>query len=190
LRVLEEELGASPVPIHLVNTLIISPFLVGNSSGVLIPRLFESYAREELIKSLRKLGINFGVIENKYTSLGNLILANDRGGVVSPILSISSRRSVAEVLDVEVVTTTIGRFSYVGSLAVSNNRGVLAAPVLKDDESKVIEDVLGIPIYTGTVNGGVEFISSGVVANDRGVVVGAATSGRELMVISQAFGVD
>ena len=190
INVLEEELRVPAIPIYLINTLITSPFIAGNGSGVVLPHLFEDYAREELVKALKKLDINVDVLENRYTSLGNLVLANDRGAIVSPILPISSRKVIAETLDIEVVTTTIGRFSYVGSLGVSNNNGVLIAPVVKEDEMKIIEDVLKVSIYPGTINGGVEFISSGVVANDRGVVVGTATTGRELMVISQAFGVD
>jgi translation initiation factor 6 len=190
ISILEEELGVPAIPVYLINTLITSPFIAGNRNGIVLPHLFEDYAREELVRKLKELDINIGILEHRYTSLGNLVLANDKGAIVSPVLPISSRKIIAETLDIEVVTATIGRFSYVGSLAVSNNNGVLVAPVLKDDEAKIIEDVLKVSTYTGTINGGVEFISSGVVANDRGVVVGTATTGRELMVISQAFGVD
>ena len=142
------------------------------------------------MKILKDIDINIGVLDSKYTSLGNLVLANDKGAVVSPILPISSRKQISDLLDVEVVSTTIGRFSYIGSLATSNNNGVLTSPVIKDDEKIIIEDVLKAPLYTGTINGGVEFISSGVVVNDNGIVVGSATTGRELMMISQAFEVD
>ena len=187
INLLKKELHVPALPVYLVNTLIVSPFLAGNKNGLVIPYLLEDYARESLVNSLRELDINIGIIRDKHTSLGNLILANDRGAVVSPIMSISSRKLISDVLDVEVTTSTIGRFSYVGSLAVSNNAGTLIAPVVKDDEKIIIEDVLKTSLYTGTINGGVEFISSGTVVNDNGVVVGTATTGKELMMISQAF---
>lgn len=190
VAILEEELDASPHPVHLINTLIISPFIAGNRNGVVIPYLFEEYAKDELIKSLKSIDINIGVLKSKYTSLGNLILANDMGAVVSPIIPISSRKTISDILDVEVVPGTIGRFSYTGSLSISNSHGILVAPIIRDDEKMIIEDTLKTPLYTGTINGGVEFISSGIVVNDNGVVVGSATTGRELMTISQAFEVD
>lgn len=190
IDLLEKELCVPALPVYLVNTLIISPFLAGNKNGLLIPYLFEDYAREGLVDSLKDLDINIGVIKSKYTSLGNLILANDRGAIISPIISISSRKLISDVLDVEVVSSTIGRFSYIGSLGVSNNTGTLIAPVVKDDEKIIMEDVLKTSLYTGTINGGVEFISSGIVVNDSGVVVGTATTGRELIMISQAFEVE
>ena len=190
ISVLERELGVPAVPVYLINVLITSPFIAGNKNGIIISYLFEEYAKEELMKTLKDIDINIGVLESKYTSLGNLILANDKGAIVSPILPISSRKKISDLLDVEVVSSTIGRFSYIGSLAISNNNGVLSSPVIRDDEKMIIEDVLKAPLYTGTINGGIEFISSGVVVNDNGVVVGSATRGKELMMISQAFEVD
>jgi translation initiation factor 6 len=190
IREVESELETIPVPVYLINTLILSPFIVCNNNGVILPYLFEEYAKEELVRRLKNLDINIGVIKEKYTSLGNLVLANDKGAIVSPILSLSARKMIADTLDIEVISSTIGRFSYVGSMAVSNNNGVLASPVAKDDEIRMIEDVLKVSLYTGTINGGIEFVSSGIVANDNGVVVGSSTTGRELMIISQAFGVD
>lgn len=190
IDVLRKELGVPSIPVYLVNTLVTSPFIACNKNGVLVSHLFEDYALEELKKALEIFGLNLGVIRERYTSFGNLVLANDKGAVVSPILSLSTRKTIADVLDVEVVSMTIGRFSYIGSLGVSNNAGVLVAPVTKEDEAKVIEDVLKVSLYTGTINGGIEFISSGIIANDKGVVVGSSTTGRELMVITQAFGVE
>lgn len=187
VSLLEKELNASTIPVYLVNVLITSPFIAGNKNGIIIPYLFEEYAKEELVKMMKKIDINVGILKNKYTSLGNLILANDKGAVVSPILSIASRKIISDVLDVEIVPATIGRFSYVGSLAVSNSHGALIAPMIREDEKMVIKDILKTSLYTGTINGGVEFISSGIVVNDNGVVVGTATTGKELMTISQAF---
>lgn len=190
LSLLKEELDAPTIPVYLVNILITSPFIAGNRNGVIISYLFEEYAKEELVKMLKEIGVNVGILKSKYTSLGNLILANDKGALVSPILSISSRKIISDILDVEVVPATIGRFSYIGSLAISNSRGALVAPMIKEDEKMIIKEVLKISLYTGTINGGVEFISSGIVVNDNGVVIGTATTGKELMMISQAFEVD
>jgi len=187
VKVAEKALGVVGVPVKLVSSLILSPFIVCNSNGVIIPRLWEDYAVDELTKSLDGLGINYSIVNFKFNTFGNLVLANDYGAVASPLIAPSIRRIIADTLDVEVVSTTIGRFSYIGSLGVANNKGGVFSSVIKEDEAKLISDVLNISVYNGSVNGGVEFISSGLVANDYGALVGTSTTGRELMVITQAL---
>ncbi len=186
--ILRNELKVEPIPVPLINTLIITPFIACNSNGILIPTLFEEDACNNLKKAANRLGINFQIVDIKYNTLGNLILANDRGAIVSPIIPQSIRRIISDTLDVEVVTGTLGRFSYVGSLAVVNNYGGVITPIVKDDEINLAEEVLKVSLLKGTVNGGSEFISNGLIANDKGVIVGSKTTGKELMIITQALG--
>jgi len=185
-----KELDASPIPVYLVDTLILSPFIIANSKGVVVSNLFESYAMNELRRSLKELDVNFKVVESKYTALGNVVLVNDKGAVSSPILSKNLREAISDILDVEVATSTLGRFSYIGSLAVVNNRYGIVSSSIKEDEKSLIEEVLDVKLYTGTVNSGVELISSGLVVNDHGVVIGEDSSGKELMQISTVFEAD
>ncbi len=44
-----------------------------------------------------------------------------------------------------------------------------------------------MPAEPVTVNGGVPFLSSGIVANTKSVVVGNLTSGPELIMLSRIF---
>ncbi len=182
-----EELDVPSIKLHLTDTLITAPFIVGNSNGLLIPDIFEDFALEQLKKEVRDLDINMAVVSSKYNALGNIIVANDNGALISPIIPYRLKKLISDVLDVEVSTITVGRFSYIGSLVVVNNRSGLVAPVVKEDEKKILEDVLHVDLQEGTVNGGAEFIKLGLVVNDYGVVVGEDTSGAELMNISTIF---
>ena len=47
--------------------------------------------------------------------------------------------------------------------------------------------MLLVPALELTVNGGIPFLSSGVVANTKYVVVGSLTSGPELIMLSRIF---
>ncbi len=187
VRQIVEELDVPAVKLHLTETLITAPFIVGNSNGLLIPDIFEDYALEQLKRDVKKLDINLAIVSSKYNALGNIIIANDNGGLISPIIPFSLKKIISDVLDVEISTVTVGRFSYIGSLVVVNNSNGLVSPVIKDDEKLIIEDILGVNLYEGTVNGGAEFIKLGLVVNDYGVVVGEETSGAELMNISSIF---
>lgn len=179
--------GVEGIPVKLVSSLILSPFVVCNSNGVVIPRIWEDYAVETLVSQLKEMDINYSVVDFRFNTFGNLVLANDSGAVVSPLIAPSIRRIIADTLDVEVASTTIGRFSYIGSLGVANNKGGVFSSVIKEDESRLIRDVLNISVFNGSINGGVEFISSGLVANDIGALVGTSTTGKELMIITQAL---
>ncbi len=135
----------------------------------------------------KELDVNLAVLDSKYNALGNIIVANDNGALVSPLIPYRLKKIISDVLDVETSTITIGRFSYIGSLIVANNDKGLVAPVVKEDERLLIEDILNIKVNEGTVNGGTEFIKLGLVVNDFGVVVGEDTTGAELMNISMTF---
>ncbi len=188
-KVLEisRELDVEGIPIPLVDTAITTPFLICNSNGIVIPNLFEEHAYQELKERVDELGISLALVDHKYNALGNTVVANDRGAVVSPVIPLNIKRLLSDVLDVEVSTSTIGRFSYTGSLISVNNKVGVVAPVIRDDEKSLIEDVLKVKLYEGTVNGGVEFIKLGLVVNDYGVVVGEDSQGPELMNISTVF---
>ncbi len=182
-----EELEVPSIKLHLTDTLLTAPFIVGNSNGLLVPDVFEDFALEQLKRDVNDLDINLAVVSSKYNALGNIIVANDNGALISPIIPYRLKKLISDVLDVEVSTITVGRFSYIGSLVVVNNRSGLVAPVVKEDEKEILEDVLNVNLQEGTVNGGAEFIKLGLVVNDYGVVVGEDTSGAELMNISTVF---
>ena len=96
---------------------------------------------------------------------------------------------IADTLGVEVVPCNIAGLPYVGSLATATNKGVLAHPMLKEDERKVLNDVFKVPVDVGTVNCGIPYVSTGLLGNSRGAVVGLLTTGPEMFIIGQALDV-
>ena len=188
VKVLRNMLGVEGIPIKPLNTRVVSPFIAGNKYGVIISRYVDSDLLYNVKESMEKNGLKVVVLDTKYTALGNLTVFNDKYALVSPIIPIEVRRVIADELDVEVAACTIGRASYIGSLLVVNNKGGLVSPSIREDEHIFIESFLKINVFSGTINSGVPFISSGLVVNDNGIVVGEDTVGRELFVLTQAFG--
>jgi len=60
-------------------------------------------------------------------------------------------------------------------------------PKATEEEIKIISEVLHVEVEPATVNSGIPFLSSGIVANSKSVIVGSLTSGPELIMISRAF---
>jgi len=187
VKTLINGLGVEPIPIKPLNTRVISPFIALNSRGLIISRYLDLDLKDNIKNAIKDKDLELVELDTKYTALGNLVIINDHAALTSPILPSRVRKEIADKLDVEVSSVTIGRFSYIGSLMVVNNIGGLVAPVIKEDELNFIRSLFKIDILTGTVNNGIYFVSSGIILNDKAIYVGENTVGRELLLISQAF---
>ena len=68
----------------VANTRLIGALSIMNNKGVLLPKT--AYSNEyEFLK--KETDLEVGVLDSKFTALGNVICANDKGAVVSPWLS-------------------------------------------------------------------------------------------------------
>jgi translation initiation factor 6 len=82
---------------------------------------------------------------------------------------------------------TVGGFIQTGSMVVATNTGAAIHPKATEEEIKFISESLQVDVEPVTVNGGTPFLSSGIIANSKSVIVGKLTSGPELIMISRAF---
>jgi len=188
-QALKRNLGVGVLRASIGSSSLLGVFCVMNSKGILVGNA----VREEEVARLREaLGdkVVVRVLEEvKENALGNLILANDKGALVSPLLPKEAVQAVFDTLDVEVVQSKLGGSNLVGALGVATNRGVLLSPIVADEEVDFVISVLkthkgGI----GTVNKGNIFVRSGIVANSKGALVGFETTGVELMRIQAVLG--
>lgn len=175
------------VPVYrfsVAKSRLIGVLLAGNNNGLILPRTIE----EDEIGSLRRaLGdFNLAVVEDaRETSMGNLILANDKGCVVSGLLPMRAVAKISDALGVECVQGDIGGLPLVGSVAVVTNKGLLLPPILSDEEVKELSSFFGVDAGIATINRGRIFLRSGMVANTHGALVGEETTGHEMMRIQQ-----
>ena len=177
--------------VKLVHSSIGGSILVGalacaNSNGILLP----SFVKEEEVEAIQRcFKGNMTVMETKKTAYGNLVLANDHGAIVDPRLKTPEIQKISETLCVEVVRGEIADLPYVGSLAVATNKGVLAHPLLKDSERQVLEQVLKVPVDVGTINCGIPYVGTGLIANSHTAIAGLQTTGPEIFIIGNALDV-
>ncbi|MFL6440960.1 MAG: translation initiation factor IF-6 [Nitrososphaeraceae archaeon] len=176
---IEEKIFAS-----IAGTRLIGPMTVMNNNGILLP----SIASDEEICVLRQAsGLNVERLKSKFTAVGNLISTNDNGALVSPLLNSEVNQQVRDVLGVPVNSITVGGFIQTGSMVVATNIGAAIHPKATEEEIKIISESLQVQVEPATVNGGVPFLSSGIIANSKSVIVGGLTSGPELIMLSRVF---
>ena len=156
-----------------------------NNKGIVVSRLTD----EEEIRYLKEsTGLNVNKLESRFTSVGNLIAANDNGAVISDVFSEESAKEVERTLEVPVKRMRIGTFVQVGAMISVTNAGALVHPAATEQEITAIGSALGFDPEPATVNGGVPFVNSGFVGNSSSILVGGRTRGAELMILGKAFG--
>lgn len=134
-----------------------------------------------------RTGMNIGILESKYTALGNVICANNKGAIVSPWLSRNDLTVIEDVLGVETIQKRIAGYNQVGAMAVANDSGAVIHPETDEEDMKMFANVLGVRLEHSTINNGIPFVASGVLANNNSVVVGTLTTGPEIMMLTRAF---
>jgi translation initiation factor 6 len=154
-------------------------FSAMNSNGIVLPFII----KEEELKEIKKLGLDILVLKEKFTALGNLIVANDKGAIVSELVSKKNLKAIEDVLKVEAVQASLVNSKIVGSVCFATNKGAILHREAKDEDVRLVKDVLKVEVEKGSVNFGSPFVASGLIANSYGALIGSKTSGYELDVI-------
>ncbi|HJJ20902.1 MAG: translation initiation factor IF-6 [Crenarchaeota archaeon] len=181
---LEEYLNIEIIYAAIANTRLIGALSVMNNKGFLLPTT--AYQDEyDFLKNETKLQV--GVLDTKFNALGNVICANDKGAIVSPALSKENCKVISDVMGVEVLQKKIAGSHLAGVAIRANNTGAVIHPETEEKDLEIIADVLGVNIEHSSINGGVPYVSSGILANNHCIVVGSLTSGSEIMNLTRAF---
>lgn len=169
--------------VSIAGTRLIGPMTVMNNNGILLPYTVS----DDEIRILKQTGLNVDRLESKFTAIGNLISANDKGALVSNLFKGEADQNIKDILGVPIQTFSIGGYVQVGSMIVATNAGAIVHPIANDSEISRISEILQVEAEPATVNGGSPFLSSGIIANFSSVIVGNLTTGPELIMISRAL---
>jgi len=178
------ELKVEVIKTNICGTSLIGSMTVMNNAGVLLPK----FVYNEEIEVIKKSNLNVGILRDRLTALGNLILFNDRGAIVYRNFTRGSIKAMEDVLDLEVEKGNIAGFRTIGSTGVATNKGAIVHPLARADDIERIESVLKTDVDVGTVNRGTGFVRTGILANTKNVLLGDRTTGPEITRIEDALG--
>ena len=170
--------------ISIANTRLLGILAVLNNHGMLLPN---TCSQEEIDHLKKHTDLNIKLLDVKYNALGNLICVNDKGGIVSPTIDKKYVKEIEDVLDIEVLQKKIAGFYQVGAVMSATSNGGIIHPLTDEDDVSTFSNILGVKIEPATINGGIPFVSSGILANDNAIVVGTVTNGPEIMMLTRAF---
>ena len=181
---LSEYLEVTPLEISVANTRAIGILMVVNNHGILLP---STCSEGEFDHIKKNTDLNVEILDVKNNALGNMMSVNDKGGVVSPLIPKEDLQKIQDVLDIEVMQFKIAGFQQVGAVMITSEKGTIVHPETDEEDMKTINNLLGGNIEAATINGGIPFVSSGILANNNSVVVGSLTNGPEIMMLTRAF---
>ena len=179
-KYLQTEYIMTPV----ANTRLLGVMMVLNNHGILLPG---TSSPEEITNLQKSTGLNVKILDTKHNALGNLICVNDKGGIISPRVEKEFIKEIEDVLDIEVIQKRVAGYDQVGAVMEANNLGGVIHPEADEEDIKNFSNILGVNIEPTTINGGIPFVSSGMLANSHAVVVGNLTNGPEIMMLTRAF---
>ena len=168
----------------IANTMLIGTLSVMNNKGILLP---STAYQDEYDYLKNETDLEVGVLDTKFNALGNIICANDKGAIVSPALSKEDCKVISDVMGVEVLQKKIAGSHLSGVSLKANNTGGVIHPEAEEKDIKIIEDLLSVNIEQTSINGGIPYVTSGILANNHCIIVGSMTSGSEIINLTRAF---
>jgi translation initiation factor 6 len=181
---ISEVLDVPIIRMNIAGTSLLGVFLNGNNKCLLVPKI----AFQNELDVLDKHKIKYKLIDTKLTCLGNNMICNDKGCVVSSEYGEKEVKAFKDALKVDVVKTEIAELNTLGSLAVHTKKGILCHHEILEHEAELLKKVLKVEVFTGTVNMGVPFIGSGILCNNKGFIIGDASGGPETVNADEALG--
>ncbi len=180
----EEVLQVPLYEMTAAGTSLLGVFFAGNDNMLLVPEImFDSE-----LEQLERFKIKYTLINTKLTALGNNLLVNNKICIASPEYTEEEINKISKSLDVKVKQGKISGLKIVGSLAKINGKGGLISAETEDFEKKFLEKNLNLKLTKGTINFGSPYISSGMICNSKGFIVGDMSGGPEIQNADEALG--
>lgn len=175
-REFDAEIDVEKAVTRISGTRLVGLFTAGNSNCLLVPQA----SKERELEKLEEAGINYHVLESRENALGNLVLANDEGAVISEKLS-GKKEEIEEALEVPVEVANVAGITNPGACGFANSNGVLLHRDAEEEDAENIKQALKVDkADISTVNTGSPYVGTGIVGNDSTVIIGSDTTGPEL----------
>ncbi|MCG2720009.1 MAG: hypothetical protein L6266_04755, partial [Nanoarchaeota archaeon] len=132
LSKIEEVLNVPIIQLTVAGTSLLGIFLSGNNKMLLIPNII--FPQE--LEILDKHKIKYTLIDTKHTCLGNNMICNDKGCVVSNEYGERELKQFKNALKIPVERAKIANLNTLGSVAVHTKKGILCHHEIMEHEAE------------------------------------------------------
>lgn len=182
-----EILDVEVIEAKIAGTELNGVMIAGNNKGIVLPRNVSEDEYTVVKKALSKHGLNVYVSRSKYTAVGNVILLNNKVAIVSEDMEKNEVFRIKDFLGIEIYAKNIMHLPIPGGLATVTDNGGVVHPEVPEEEVGELKKIFGFQIEKTTVNAGIPFVKSGIICNNKGILVGELTTGPEILRIRKGF---
>ena len=176
---IEKVLNVPLINMRILNSNFIGIFIfLDNKNLIVSENIFEKEIKD-LKKICKKFDVNLNLIKDNENCFGNTICISKNFFILSKLHKKNKRFSeLSKKLKKKIIFLEDENFNLAGSLLKVNELGKIfsSQELDKKDLKKIEKDVLEI----GTINKGSPFISSGVIGNKYGIVIGSNSTTIEI----------
>ncbi len=179
-----KNLEVEVIRLNIAGTPLLGALLISAGKKLFVPKIVLN--RE--VDKLKQLGIKHKIIDSELTALGNNIFVGKKTMLLNPDYDKETRKILEKETGLKTEYLKINDLKTPGSLMKGNDYGVVMSSLL-EQKSRLLRRKLGFENFeTTTVNFGNPFISSGIIVNNKGLLLGKTTTGYEAMQIQRALG--
>lgn len=174
------------VPVYRVTALgtdLLGVFFTGNNSTLIIPEIYD-YEKKIIEEITNKHNFKLITIENRLNTFGNNLCVLDDSIIVNNNYNKKFLEDIEKKTNLKPIKLKHEEFSAPGAIARFINNKVYLSHELDESHAKEFIDKIG---GVGTVNSGSNFISSGVIGNKNGLLLGSQCSTIEIQNILEGF---
>ena len=180
---IEKSLGVPIYKITILGTDLLGLFVCGNNDMIIVPEMFE-YEENKFKEICDKHKVKMVVVDEIKNTFGsNVCVGNDTILINDEYLS-GFEEKLKRKTKYKVIRVKTKMFNAVGAtIKFLNGKYFLSQEYSEDEVKLIVDDIAGI----GTINSGSNYISSGVVGNSNGVIIGSASSSVEIQNIVESL---
>jgi len=173
--------------VTFVKTKLADSSLIGALCTGLKDRFVVSeFVLDSELASLEKAGLKVKRVKG-LTAVGNLVRANEKGGIASRVLTKEQLSQIESFLKIKLTVTKVASLDIVGSATIATNNGFIVNPDVTKEEFEVLKKCFGTDGVASTLNYGDRFVGNDAVANSEAMLIGNRTTTYELLRIQNVF---
>ena len=157
-------------------------FMLFDEDRIIVPQII--FPGEK--RKLEKLGYKVEILETRHTALRNNIVIHKKKALVSKETDDATKKGL-EKLGFEVLRMGVSEFESIGNLIVMEGDSGFAALAFNDNQIMQLKKFFNADIASGTVNNRNLYVSSSIVINSHGILIGSDTMPDEVMDITDVF---
>ena len=176
MKAIEDVLQVPVYKTSVLSTELVGIFVAGNEEFLIVPDMYD-YEMEVFKEICTKHDVKLLVKDYKLNTLGNNLCFGKNTILINHQYPKSFIYELGEETGYKVIELKVPEYENAGAIATyKNGKYFMSQEVSEDQVKDIVNEIGGI----GTINAGSNFISSGIIGNSNGVLIGSMSTTVEI----------